>query len=196
LTVERQTITNTSNTGNSDKIPVGRFCFSPLMAHTIESEMGPEEAARVGSLMASLFNLTNAQPICGTPWDAEAQAKKPQNDMIILVPSPNLQFRIGLRSAYSVFQFLGNLLRVEREHLQPVPSANIPPSPLMTIATDPPLLMTTPEDRKLFTVVPDDRANSCFVRVSSGDGGYCVPDSATNTKRIFILLAQLIGLHT
>ena len=36
----------------------------------------------------------------------------------------------------------------------------------------------------------------CFVHTWFYDGDYCVPESATNTKRIFSLLAQLIAIQT
>ena len=36
----------------------------------------------------------------------------------------------------------------------------------------------------------------CFVHTWFEDGDYCVPDTATTTKRIFSLLAQLIAIQT
>jgi hypothetical protein len=60
-----------------------------------------------------------------------------------------------------------------------------------------PQLKTAPvaEDRFLITVVPDN-SQACFVHTWFFDGHYCVPESATNTKRIFGLLAQLIAITT
>jgi hypothetical protein len=207
LTVEEQTIQKSSpskgqgGSGRGSEAQRGpettivpRFCFSPLLVHRAEIEMGPEEAARVGALLKSLFNPANARPICGTPWDAQAQAKLPQADTFKLTPSPGLEFRIVPRSAYGVFEFLGTLMKVERENLSPLPSAYIPPNPFED-ETAPPTLLTTAFDRRLITVVADS-SERCFSHTWFYDGDYCVPESATNTKRIFSLLSQLIAIET
>jgi hypothetical protein len=207
LTVEEQTIQKPSpSKGQSDNgrgtgaqhgpetTIVPRFCFSPLLVHRAELEMGPEEAARVGGLLRSLFNPANARPICGTPWDAQAQAKLPQADTFKLTPSPGLEFRIVPRSAYGVFEFLGSLMKVERENLPPLPSAYIPPNPFEDEAA-PPTLITTASDKRLITVVAES-SERCFSHTWFYDGDYCVPESATNTKRIFSLLSQLIAIET
>jgi len=51
-----------------------------------------------------------------------------------------------------------------------------------------------PEDPNLITVIPGNGA--CFSHTWFYDGDYCVPQSATNTKRIFSLLSQLIAIET
>jgi hypothetical protein len=172
---------------------VPRFCFSPLEAHKAELEMGPQVAARVRALMTPLFNPNNAKPICGTAWNPQAQASQPQSDTFLLTPGPGLQFRIVPRSAYGVFEFLGQLMKVEQQGLQPEASAYIPPG--KDYEAYPPLMRTTAPDTKLITVLQttDER---CFAHTWFYDGDYCVPESATNTKRIFSLLSQLIAIET
>jgi len=207
LTVEEQTIQKSGSSkgqgesnrgGGGQRGPettiVPRFCFSPLLVHKAELEMGPEETARVGGLLRSLFNPANARPICGTPWNAEAQAKLPQPDNFKLTPSPGLEFRIVPRSAYGVFEFLGALMKVERQNLSPLPSAYIPPNAFED-ESGPPLLSTTAFDKRLITIVADSNER-CFSHTWFYDGDYCVPESATNTKRIFSLLSQLIAIET
>ena len=158
LTVELQSFQKSSSgkssssdskSGTSSKPEttiVPRFCFSPLLVRKAALEMGEQEAARVKALVGSLFNPANARPVCGTPWNAQAEAKKPQSDTFLLMPSPDLQFRIVPRSAYGVFEFLGNLMKVERENSQPLPSAYIPPNPF--------------EDETEFTKIGDNNARS------------------------------------
>jgi hypothetical protein len=205
LTVELQSFQRSSS-GKSDSSDskssssskpqttvVPRFCFSPLLARKAALEMGEKEAARVASLMG--FNAAVAKPVCGTPWNAQAEAKKPQSDTFLLRPSPDLEFRIVPRSAYGVFEFLGNLMKVERENLQPLPGvAYIPPNPIED-ETGSPLLVTTTPDRRLITIV-SNTSERCFSHTWFYDGDYCVPESATNTKRIFSLLSQLIAIET
>jgi hypothetical protein len=205
LTVELQSFQRSSS-GKSDSSDskssssskpqttvVPRFCFSPLLARKAALEMGEKEAARVASLMG--FNATIAKPVCGTPWNAQAEAKKPQSDTFLLRPSPDLEFRIVPRSAYGVFEFLGNLMKVERDNLQPLPGvAYIPPNPIED-ETGSPLLVTTTPDQRLITIV-SNTSERCFSHTWFYDGDYCVPESATNTKRIFSLLSQLIAIET
>jgi hypothetical protein len=185
-----------SKSGTSSKpqtTVVPRFCFSPLLARKAILEMGEKEAARIANLMG--FNSANAKPVCGTRWDARAEAKKPQSDTFLLRPSPDLEFRIVPRSAYGVFEFLGNLMKVERDNLQPLPGvAYVPPSPIED-ETSPPLLATTTPDQRLITIVANT-SERCFSHTWFYDGDYCVPESATNTKRIFSLLSQLIAIET
>src|SRR5579862_2336352 len=146
---------------------VPRFCFSPLLARKAALEMGDKEAARIASLMG--FNAANAKPLCGTHWDAQAEAKKPQSDTFLLKPSPDLEFRIVPRSAYGVFEFLGNLMKVERENLQPLPGvAYIPPNPIED-ETGSPLLVTTTPDQRLITIVANS-SERCFSHTWFYDG--------------------------
>jgi len=186
---------NSSSSGSSkpQTVVVPRFCFSPILQRKAAREMG-EEGLRVANLMSSLFNVANAKPVCGTPWNAQAESKKSQSDTFLLRPSPDLQFRIVPRSAYGVFEFLGTLMKVDQQNLRPLPIAYIPQNALDD-ETAAPIMVTTPSDKKLITVVPHT-TERCFTHTWFYDGEYCVPESATNTKRIFSLLSQLIAIET
>jgi hypothetical protein len=188
------TDSKSGTSGKPQTTVVPRFCFSPLLQRKAAREMGDQEAARVGRVMSSLFNIANAKPVCGTPWNAQADAKKPQSDTFLLKPSPDVQFRIVPRSAYGVFEFLGNLMKVEQEKLQPLPAAYIPPNAIED-ETGSPTLVTTNSDHRLITVVANS-SERCFAHTWFYDGEYCVPESAINTKRIFSLLSQLIAIET
>ncbi len=61
--------------------------------------------------------------------------------------------------------------------------------------TPSPILATGPDDPNVITVVQNS-GGDCFVHTWFIDGDYCVPETATNTKRIFSLLAQLIAIQT
>jgi hypothetical protein len=208
LTVEEQTIqkpetakgNNNQNSDNSSsnnttgakkpppKTIVPRFCFSPVLAEQAKNRLGPELTAKIGSFMP--FDPNTVRPICGTKWDPTQQAKQPQADTFELNIG-RFQFRIVSRSAFGVFQFLGNLMRVEDENIQPSDKAFVPRAD----EAGPPQMHTTPSDPNLITVLrqSDER---CFSHTWFYDGDYCVPESAANTKRIFSLLAQLTAIET
>jgi hypothetical protein len=154
--------------------------------------MGEDVAKHLmGQLMPDITSPLELQPICGvTPWNVEADAKKPQPDTFT-VTVKGRKYRIIPRSAYGAFQFLGNLLKVDREQLPPLPSAWYWHD---ETKLRPPELLTT-GDTRLITVVPGNSPD-CFSHTWFYDGDYCVPESATNTKRIFSLLAQLIAIET
>jgi hypothetical protein len=58
-------------------------------------------------------------------------------------------------------------------------------------------LSTTRDDPKLLTIVPAGAQEPCFVHTWFIDGDWCVPErGASNTKRIFSLLAELLALKT
>ncbi len=104
--------------------------------------------------------------------------------------------RVVPRSAYGIFEFLGNLIKIQREHLEPLEKAHLPPVPPgePDEAEVPPTLLTT-DNQELITVLQNTGGN-CFSHTWFFDGDYCVPEEATNTKRIFSLLAQLIAIET
>ena len=60
---------------------------------------------------------------------------------------------------------------------------------------EPPELWTVHEDPELLQVLYN-LGGDCFVHTWFRDGGYCVPEEAATTKRIFGLLAQLIAIQT
>lgn len=101
------------------------------------------------------------------------------------------------RSAYGVFEFLGALIKLQLDQPKPAATAYIPADRIAE-EQKPPLLRTIPpgEDPYLIQVVKGDPDTRCFVHTWFYDGDYCVPENATNTKRIFSLLAQLIAIQT
>jgi hypothetical protein len=86
---------------------------------------------------------------------------------------------IGTRSTFSMYNFLGRLLR------DPQSEANV--------------FVGSPEDDedKYLLTVTKGQAAGCFVSAVFDLGIYCVPiDSAENTKRTFSILSQLLALKT
>jgi hypothetical protein len=175
---------------------VARFCFSPFLQHQALNDMGPSAATIISYLPISM-KLIRPDQYCGKWSDEEAQkqANNPQEDTFKL-PIGQYTFRIVPRSAYGVFQFLGNLLKVQEGQLAPNPNAYIvPPRPGLPDVTDLPPILITAHGEPLITVLHENGAN-CFSHTWFYDGDYCVPQEAANTKRIFSLLSQLIAIET
>ncbi|MGD0023147.1 MAG: hypothetical protein ABSC37_00775 [Xanthobacteraceae bacterium] len=180
---------DSSSNGGGGRTVVARFCFNPLLGLQAANQMGEAKAAELRR-QYRLTPTTKVDPLCGSHWNAQEQAGAPQADTFNFAVAGQ-KFQIVPRSAYGVFEFLGNLMKVEREHLQPLPDAYLP----RPEEADPLRLLTVPEDQVLFNVVPGSAGN-CFSHTWFFDGDYCVPEEATNTKRIFSLLAQLIAIET
>jgi len=210
LTVEEQTIQKpSSSTGggggggksSSDSgagartttTTVARFCFNPLLQRQAANQIGEARAAELKrryNLSALLTNPAALSPQCGSAsWNAAQQASEPQGDTFNFTVGGET-FRVYPRSAYGVFEFLGNLLRIQRENLGPLPTTYYP----RLEVTEPIRILTVPEDPNLITVIPGNGA--CFSHTWFYDGDYCVPEQAANTKRIFSLLAQLTAITT
>ena len=81
--------------------------------------------------------------------------------------------QVFLRSAFSVYEYLGKMV-----------GGYTRVSLYTGIESDP----------NLITVTSD--FSDCYVSTIYDGANYCVPNSATNTKRIFGLLRQLVGLNT
>ena len=167
-----------------------RFCFSSVLAQRASATMEQEVEQEVKQSFATL------NPKCGIDWHPLATANQPQPDILPLQIA-GAKFRIIPRSAYGVFEFLGGLMKEQREHLRPLPTAYIPPGRKSgpNNVVDSPVLQTAHGDNNLVTVLQDSK-ELCFVHTWFYDGDYCVPETATNTKRIFSLLAQLIAIQT
>jgi hypothetical protein len=201
LTVEERSIQrvaeksgDSSGGGKPQTIVVPRFCFNPVLQEEAHIAMGPELWRTVTTKYFD-ERIDRFTPKCDDPnWKPEDDYKKWQPDKFNFSVG-SIQFKIVPRSAYGVFEFLGNLIKMERDH--PPRAAWIPPERLAEGEDQLPQLKTAPvaEDRFLITVVPDN-SQACFVHTWFFDGHYCVPESATNTKRIFGLLAQLIAITT
>jgi len=181
-----------SGAGKTQTITVARFCFSPLLQRQAEYQLPDNVVAEIARKYLD-FPLSSARPQCGSQWDIEKQINAPQPDTFAFDVGP-AHFQIVSRSAYGVFEFLGNLMKVERESIPPSERANYPKDRAEKII-GPPVLESVREDAKLMNVVLN-AGQQCFVHTWFFDGDYCVPEQATTTKRIFSLLAQLIAIQT
>jgi hypothetical protein len=174
--------------GKGETTIFARFCFEPVLSRRAQNDMGPQ-----WDTMKKAFDVSLASPKCGSPWDPVKEAQKPQADTLNFNVGP-YQFKITPRSAFGVFEFLGNLMKVQRQQQQQQESvAFLPPG--REDLLQPPLLFTVHDDPNLITVVQNGTPY-CFVHTWFYDGDYCVPEDATTTKHIFSLLAQLIAIQT
>jgi hypothetical protein len=204
LTVEEQSFMKESRptpgtNGGSNKpetIVVARFCFSPELAKQAENQMGPTRAAQIKAKYMK-FGGTQPSPVCGN-WKADKVfefAKLPQPDTFDFKVG-NQKFHVVSRSAYGVFSFLGNLMRMKREDIPPTPGkANYWSPDEIEI---PPRLVTLDDNPSLLDIRQRDGqdAADCFAHTWFKDGDYCAPESSATTKQIFGLLAQLIAIQT
>ena len=165
-----------------------RFCFNPVLGERAQNQMGEK-----WQLIKKAFNVSLAGPKCGSHWDPVKDAEKPQSDTLNFNVGP-YQFRIIPRSAYGVFEFLGTLIKAQRERAEEAQRAYVPLG--RDDIMEPPLLSTVLDDQNVITVVRNGSEADCFVHTWFIDGDYCVPENAATTKRIFSLLAQLIAIQT
>jgi len=209
LTVEQKTQEKSSSGGGGGKPKGGaeaagaaakatatafaRFCFSPILAQQARATMPQALVAQMVRflpvpLMAAFAPLTR----CAGPWDPSATADQAQPD-ILPITIDSVTVRIVPRSAYGVFEFLGTLMKIQRDHILPATDAYIPSG--REDVTDAPALATVHEDPALITFL-QNLGGECFVHTWFTDGDYCVPEQAATTKRIFGLLAQLVAIET
>ena len=192
-----------SGSGGSTKgTSYARFCFNPVLAQQAASSVAPAlvQIAQ-GNLDVQRSVLFKSNLTCGSPdWKPTENKDVAQADILPLTFSPTgsdsgpkISFTITPRSAYGVFVFLGTLMKMQREHLEPTRYAFIPPN--RPYAAEPPVLETVNGDPALITVM-QNLGGQCFVHTWFEDGDYCVPEQAATTKQIFGLLAQLIAIQT
>jgi hypothetical protein len=191
-----------SSGGSTKGTSYARFCFNPVLAQQAASSVAPalvQEAQSNLDVQRMMLFKTNL--VCGSrDWKPTENKDVAQADILPLTFSPTnsesgpkISFTITPRSAYGVFVFLGTLMKMQREHLEPSRYAFIPPN--RSYAAEPPVLETVHDDRQLMTVL-QNLGGQCFVHTWFEDGDYCVPEQAATTKRIFSLLAQLIAIQT
>jgi hypothetical protein len=186
--------TNVNSSGKASKtetVIVARFCFSPELAKQAENRIDKNKVAEIKAKY--MRDGLNPSPLCGT-WTgpkAREDADTPQPDTFDFNIGP-YKFHVVPRSAYGVFEFLGNMIKMQRDNIQRSEQAFYWRDDELDI---PPLLLTVHDDPSLFTVVPSG-TERCFAHTWFYDGDYCVPESARTTKRIFSLLAQLIAIET
>ena len=164
-----------------------RLCFDPVLGERAQLQMG-----QTWLVMKRFFDVSLAGPKCESHWDPVKDTQKLQPDTLNFNVGP-YQFKIVPRSAFGVFEFLGTLMKMQRNQLDGRQNPYIPPN--RDDVGQPPILATGQDDLNVITVVQNGAAD-CFVHTWFIDGEYCVPENATNTKRIFSLLAQLIAIQT
>ncbi len=197
LTVEEKTIV-TKLSSKFETTPVARFCFSPELAQKAANEMGPALANEIRRKY--MHFSSRPSPACGT-WDdkdAESLLTNPQPDTFDFNVG-GATFRVVPRSAFGVFEFLGNLMRMQRNQIPPNPEKAFlwrPPLGEPDEAMVPPLLKTVDGEPPLIAIIPNNGEQKCFVHSWYLNVDYCVPERATTTKQIFSLLAQLIAIQT
>jgi hypothetical protein len=182
--------------GGKGKTEFSRFCFDPVLAERGMKAMNPE---RLRLLLSRYVDRNyKRSPICGSPWTPGGESA--QADTLQFQVGP-LTFKIATRSTYSIYQFLGKLLKQAREANEQAATRgtdeqaevrpNLPREDEMV-----PVLSTVREDSNLLNIVTQP-SDECFVATHFIDGLYCVPEKGSaNTKRIFALLSQLIALKT
>jgi uncharacterized membrane protein YgcG len=187
-----------SGGGGSDKAKAeySRFCFDPVLAERGRRAMNPE---RLSIVRAQYLDAFSPSPICGTPW-FPGQTDEEATDTLQFNVGP-LRFKILTRSTNSIYQFLGKVLkeqlRARQDELLPSGTEVLLRAYLPRADERLPLLSTTRDDPNLLTIVPADGGVPCFVHTYFIDGDWCVPEQgASNTKRIFSLLAELLALKT
>jgi hypothetical protein len=199
LTVEATTV----SPGGKGKTEYSRFCFDPVLAERGMKAMNPERLQLVMSRYVD--RGYKRSPTCGSDWHPGKEETE-QADTLQFQVGP-LTFKIVTRSTYSIYQFLGKLLKQAREANEQasghgaeanggtdewaVTRPNLPRDDEMV-----PVLSTIHEDSNLLNIVTQ-ATGECFVDTHFIDGNYCVPEKGSaNTKRIFALLSQLIALKT
>jgi hypothetical protein len=189
--------------GPKGKTEFSRFCFDPVLADRGMKAMNP---ARLRLVDANyLDHGYKRSPVCGSEWHPGREEAE-QADTLQFHVGP-LTFKIVTRSTYSIYQFLGKLLKQSRELREPAAGPRIDADEaadarLQTLPNLPrpdeavPMLSTVREDPNLLRIVTQP-SDACFVATHFIDGIYCVPEEGSaNTKRIFALLSQLIALKT
>jgi uncharacterized membrane protein YgcG len=192
---------DSSSGGGKGKTEFSRFCFDPVLAERGMKAMNPDRLKLIEAQY--LDRGYQRSPVCGSNWDP-GREDSAQADTLQFHVGP-LTFKIVTRSTYSIYQFLGKLVKQSaagegagearevrqtmEERTQTLP--NLPREDEMV-----PILSTTREDSTLVNIVRQ-ADGECFVDTRFIDGSYCVPErGSANTKRIFALLSQLIALKT
>jgi hypothetical protein len=201
LTAEQKTIRREAS-GKIETLEYYRFCFSRALGdrdRLAMQELHPERLRIILERYVDRGALRS--PLCGSHWDPETvpvgerekEGGKASSNRIpgetdtLQAQLGPYRFRIVTRSAFSIYQFLGKLLRQEQGALPPL-APDVPEDELV------PSLSSVYDDSSVLTVA--NGSPNCFVHTYFIDGDYCVPEEAANTKRIFSILAQLIALKT
>jgi hypothetical protein len=181
--------TGSSSGGKGSKV-YSRFCFDPVLAQRAVNAMQQVNPDRWAALKQFLDppNLYKRTPICQSPWTPDPSVG--ETDTLTFHVGP-AEFTLQPRSAFSMFQFLGNIIKMQKGQQPDIAPPYVPRED----ERDPPSLSTVADDQGLFTATQNFDV-PCFVHTWFDDGDYCVPETAANTKRIFSILAQLIAIQT
>lgn len=177
--------------GKPEVITVPRFCFSKTLQEQARAALDEKQ---LKDIQARYFDerITAFEPRCGDKWHPEDKVNK-WIPTVLTFTVGRTKFTIIPRSAYGVFEFLGRLIRVQRDN--PVPIGYIPPSREDEVKHPQLLSVTRGDDTEIVKVLFASEG-LCFVHTWFYDGDYCVPEDAKNTKRVFGMLAQLIAIQT
>jgi hypothetical protein len=193
--VEEKSIINLS----SKPVNYARFCFNSVLAQQAAATVSPATLqAFTNDMDVTPAVLFNSPVSCGSDtWNPASGSGMLQTNVLPLALGP-VSFTIVPRSASGLLAFLGTLVRIQRQNIQPSQFAFIPSD--RQYVTAPPTLLTVHDDANLLTIgtMAEVKKNggTCFASAQFNNTDYCVPDQATTTKEIFSILAQLIGIQT
>lgn len=152
---------------------IGRLCFDQALAQRAQRIIARERRPAIASarLLAAVSRGTFAisLPKCESPWkklDGDA------SDRLVFAIGPSI-FKIQLRSTYTVFRFLGQLV-----------ASGTPENRIMLSDTGDELLIIKEE-------TPNDQ---CFLTGEFEGQTYCIPNAARSTKQIIGLLGDSLKL--
>lgn len=184
---------NRSNSSKPATTVFARFCFDPVLAEWGQNAMGPQLVNEIQTkYLDASITPTSLSPKCRSTWDPRKDANTPQLETLPLTAG-TIKFQITARSAFGIFEFLGNLIKMNRDHPEPAQHAYWPPERPEEL--DPPQLRTVVDDPDVLRIDVNGGA-LCFAHTWFNDGDYCAPEDSPNTKRVFNLLAQLIAVQT
>lgn len=164
-----------------------RFCFDQTLGRQAMSDVPDSVIAQIKEDIGPPERLYAGPLVCGsTLWHPEKVVGSPS--VFTFMFDNGNKFQVSPRSVSGVFSFLGALLKLERTHFVASPERYPPDRPWVA---DLPTLLTAPDDPPLITVVKQSNGN-CFVRVHFKNNDYCVPETASTTKRVFSILGQLV----
>ena len=164
-----------------------RFCFSHVLAQQAQATRARIRQSRTSSTIdvASLMELHMGRSNAGLR-NAGIRSRQPMTRrriyFLLNLRMVRSSFRIIPRSAYGVFEFLGTLMKLQRDGWEP--SAYLPdqrrPGRLsfhQTMGWDmpPPLATVHGRPKRSITIV-QTRVENCFVHTWFNDGDYCVPE--------------------
>ncbi|MGD0187257.1 MAG: hypothetical protein ABSC25_18680 [Roseiarcus sp.] len=164
---------NDSSNGDNQPAQVWRLCFDK-------------------SAWAPGAKFADQHPMCGS----QEKSKDPREVNFLDATGKRVEARVVSRSTFSIFQYLGRLVaegEAAQIKLQTPQAVGTPP------LQDDTLFAVSSGGDGLLGLTGGDvglKGAGCFLTVDYGGKGYCVPDSALNTKRILGLLAQLLALST